>query len=210
MCGTLTNRVAVDRPVVVRSVNGPEVTVIEGVRGPTQLDGTGGVRCAYLTNGAVLSGFTLTNGSTQLEGDVYPLLAGGGVWCESTNALVTNCVITGSVSVCGGAAFSGTLNQCMIWRNSATDSAGGAWNSTLNHCTLSGNFAQWSVAGALSCTLNNCVLTGNGSMLDSAAAGCALNNCTLTRNSSNLGAAASGCVLNNCILYYNTGSPAGH
>ncbi len=61
--GTMTNRVAVDKAVVLQSVNGPEVTVITG-----QTD----TRCVYLTNGAALSGFTLTNGATRVFGGPLP------------------------------------------------------------------------------------------------------------------------------------------
>ena len=52
--GLATNRVTVDRPLTVQSVNGPRLTII---------DGGGAVRCAYLTNGVFFSGFTLTNGN---------------------------------------------------------------------------------------------------------------------------------------------------
>jgi hypothetical protein len=82
----LANRVAVDKPVTLRSVNGPRFTVIQGEQVLAATNGA--VRCVYLADGASLSGFTLTNGATR---SVYDFPAnressGGGIWCESTNA----------------------------------------------------------------------------------------------------------------------------
>ena len=56
-------RVVVDKPLVLSSVNGPDVTIING---------GGAVPCLYLTNDTVMVGFTLTNGvaglGTAVEG----------------------------------------------------------------------------------------------------------------------------------------------
>ena len=80
--GTLTNRVAVDKPVALLSVNGPEFTIILG----SQVPGTTMARvpsAASIQNGAFLSGFTLTNGATRNVGDTYADYYGWRIWCES-------------------------------------------------------------------------------------------------------------------------------
>ena len=57
-------RIVVNKPVTVRSVNGSGATAIEGYSIPGSFPWSlNSVRCAYLTNGAMLTGFTLTNGS---------------------------------------------------------------------------------------------------------------------------------------------------
>jgi hypothetical protein len=159
--------------VTVQSVNGPGVTVING---------GGYERCVSLVNNPVMVGFTLING--WVDGN------GGGVYCESTRAVLSNCVLTG---------------------NSVANASegGGAYSCTLNNCTLTGN----SVAGlgrgggASYCTLNNCTLTGNSATngFGGGASDCTLNNCTLTGNSALGGGGALFCTLNNCIVYFNSG-----
>jgi hypothetical protein len=205
------NCVVVDKPLTVQSVNGPGVTVINSV---------GEQGCAYLTNNAVIVGFTLTNG---LAYQSY----GGGVYCESTNSVLTNCVLTGNVAQYDGAgAYGGTLNNCTLTGNSALE-GGGAENCILNNCTLTGNsanayysgiagFVGGSGGGAWLCTLNNCTLTGNSARAGGGVCGGTLNNCTLTGNSANAceskdgnyfpgdGGGAYSCSLNNCTLTGNS------
>ena len=179
----MSNRVAVTKPVTVMSVNGPTVTQIVGYRMPTTTNGPAAVRCAYLTNGAVLSGFTLTNGATQSFGDTSTNRSGGGVWCEGVSGVVSNCVITGnSANAYGGGARSGTLNNCTVVSNSAS-SGGGAYKSTLNNCPVTGNVGG-SVAAPLSHIkqlLFECELSTLGFWRRSA--GFYPNYCVLTSNS---------------------------
>jgi hypothetical protein len=185
----------VNTPLTLQSVNGPDFTMING-------GGTN--QCLYLTNDAVMVGFTLTNGVADY---------GGGVYCASTSAVLTNCVLTGnSASDTSGGAYGGTLNNCTLTGNSANGgSGGGASYCTLNNCTLAGNSANGgggvtAGGGAVYCTLNNCTLTGN-SAPNGAGGGaydCTLNNCTLTGNTGAWGGGASFGTLNNCTLTGNS------
>src|SRR5208282_1715095 len=93
--GAATNRLTVDKTVTVQSVNGPLATLIVGGPFNPQLQRLASTRCVYLTNGATLIGFTLTNGGTASTGDTWKEQSGGGVWCESPGATVSNCVLAG-------------------------------------------------------------------------------------------------------------------
>ena len=206
--GTLTNRVAVTKRLTVRSINGPPSTVIEG--SPT--NGDSAIRCVYLTNGAVLSGFTLTNGATR-SADSWPLaeeLIGGGVWCESANEVVSNCVVARcSAGDSGGGAFGGTLRNCTLTGNSASY-GGGASSSVLSNCTFKGNSVGYHGGGVEACTLDNCMVT-NCSAGDSGggAYGSSLRNCTFAGNWASYGGGVSSSVLSNCTLAGNLASYSG-
>ncbi len=119
--------------MTVRSVNGPALTQVVGFNDPDPgtRTGPGAVRCVYLTNGAVLAGFTLTNGATGSYTTDDRAKCGGGVWCEGPGAMVSNCVLTAnSAYYCGGGACGGTLDNCAITDNSA-EAGGGVYNSTV-------------------------------------------------------------------------------
>jgi len=213
------NRVAVTKAVMLQSVNGPQFTTINS---------SGSIRCVYLTNGAFLSGFTLTGGGTPNTTDVTG--EGGGLLCDSISGCASNCVVTGNKAYYqGGGVYSGTLINCTIFSNSMSASGngggvaygtlvsctvtnnsayngGGAYSATLTNCSLTGNSASYEGGGAYSATLNGCILTGNSSQWGGGAHFClTLNNCTITGNSASSGyGGAAGSVLNNCIIYSNT------
>ena len=154
-----SNRVYVSSGLQVQSVDGPAVTVIKGYQVPGITNGASAVRCVYLSEFSTLSGFTLTNGATQIGGN------GGGVVAE-TLCVVSNCLITrNAASANGGGSdtFNGSLvANCVISGNVAGSSGGGAYGNILNNCIITNNYAVHG-GGVVSSTANNCLLVGNGS-----------------------------------------------
>lgn len=180
--GALTNRIAVTKPILVRSVNGPQVTAIAGA-GP---NGDAAVRCVHLGTNAALAGFTLSNGHTRsFLGDVVTERSGGGAWCDRT-AVLSNCVITASgAGADGGGVYGGTLHRCVLTSNAAQN-GGAVSTGVLYNCLLVGNTAT---------------LFGGGSHRS------LLHHCTVARNAaSSTGGGAYGGSLTNCIVYENTAS----
>ena len=221
MGSDLTNRVALDKAVLVQSVNGPTATTIQGAKDPATTNGPLAVRCAWLTNGATLNGFTLRGGATRSPsgiGDQSPR-NGGGVWGASTNATVFNCVIASNTAAySGGGAFQVTLNNCTVAGNcvfagsvAGGGAGGGAAFSRLRGCSVMNNFASGSGGGAASCALRNCAIARNlACNYGGGASSGTLVNCTLTANSvsntpssSIYGGGAYNASLTNCVVYAN-------
>ncbi len=153
-----SNRVCIVRDITLRSIGGPENTFIVGT-GP---NGSGAVRGVFM-NAGVVSGFTITNGHTRLEGTL-DCQRGGGVCVPvgDNDAVVSNCIITGNSSYESGAgSCRGMLYNCVISDNSTASNGGGSYFGTLYNCVLSGNVAQGSGGGSILGRLNNCTLVEN-------------------------------------------------
>lgn len=209
----LTSQIAVQKGVVVRSVNGPEATVV---------DGRGVCRCMYVgTSNAVVSGFTLTNGYAANGAGVY--LYGG--------AMVTNCVITGNreYNLYGGGVYiqaAGILKNSVIRGNRADYSGGGvncSQGGEVVDCVITGNVIgrAWANGAGVGLwgggVLRRCVISGNmttnsgcgggGVFLNT---GARMEDCEVTGNSavSGGGIVESGGIVSNCVIEGNTATNA--
>jgi hypothetical protein len=219
MDGAITNRVSLDKPILVQSVNGANATIIQGAWDPTSTNGPGAIRCAWMTNNAILNGFTLCGGATRASPPGNLTLNGGGVWASVSNgvisATVANCVIVNNTAAnMGGGAYRVILNYCLIATNAAfaggtTGSGAGAESCNLKNCSVIFNVAGDNGGGADNCNLKNCALAQNSAYLNGGAAnGGSLVNCTVTANTASgyspgYGAAVYGATLTNCIVFGN-------
>jgi hypothetical protein len=193
-----STRLLVTNAVTVQSMNGLAVTV---------LDGAHTVRCAYLSDGAVLAGFTIRNG---FAGAGF----GGGVYCATTNqlvssALVANCLMVSNSASSAGGVGRGIVSNCVISYNQAGDSGGGTESCTLYDCILSYNSSGYlggGAAGGIS-TLYNCLVFGNSSSGGGGGVfGSTLINCIVVSNTCplNWGGGALDSDLTNCIVCGNS------
>ncbi|MBN1841900.1 MAG: right-handed parallel beta-helix repeat-containing protein [Deltaproteobacteria bacterium] len=127
------------KAITVRSVNGPQVTTI---------DGNARASVVIFANqegaGSRLEGFTITNGKAP---------DGAGIHCDSyASPTITNCLITGNgnweTNHGGGISCYNyampIIENCTITNNTSAGHGAGIWcydhcSPTINHCTISGN-----------------------------------------------------------------------
>lgn len=219
---TLTNRVTIDKPITVSSVNGPDTTFIVGAKDPFGDNlgcGSNAIRCVWMTNGATLVGCTLTNGATQCvrHDGPYDDSQGGGVWCEwwrwySTNdAVVSNCSILGNCTAFGGGGSSGgALFNCLISQNIAGDHGGGGSQCLLSDCTISYNECRdTGGGGACDCHLYNCFVTNNKGPVGGGICESELYDCIIADNEAETGGGVDDSDVYNCTITGNKAWYAG-
>jgi len=182
----LTAEIVVTNAITVKSVNGADVTTV---------DGQNSVRCFNLgTNACTIDGFTIQNGRAD---GLWPDNCGAGVFCSltphsewPTNPIVSNCTILGNSSL---------LNA------SGTPYGGGCFGGRMIHCTISGNSAHTG-GGCHMSILNNCTVFDNSAALGGGSDHALLIHCTIFSNSASVGSGCHKTQLQNCILWNNTGS----
>ncbi len=184
----LSSEIAVSADVLIESVNGPDVTII---------DGGYNFRCFSLgSTASVVSGFTVRNGYTEFNG--------GGILCSSSTPVVTNCVITGNDGYLGGGMYGGTANDCIFSGNVAFN-GGGMDGGTANDCVISGNTATVG-GGTRGTVVNDCSVIGNtayswgGGMYGGTA-----NHCIISNNTAEVrGGGMYSSTANNSLIINNT------
>jgi hypothetical protein len=190
----VTNCLIATNALTLQSVNGPDVTVI---------DGLSLYRCFSLASGCVLSGFTIANGNSAVDA--------GGVACADATVLVTNCLFTGNYAANNGGGISGgsAWNTVFI-NNSSGNSGGAAENCLLTQCTFTNNAAQYYGGGADASVLYDCYLVGNQT-------GTSYPPVTMDVSVrvhplfvvSNFGGGANNSTASRCYFYYNTSQVGG-
>ncbi|MBN2162287.1 MAG: PKD domain-containing protein [Pontiellaceae bacterium] len=184
----LSEQILVEKDIIVRSVNGPESTII---------DGQGSVRCFNLKNSAcIIDGFTITNG--------YNVGEGGGIRCSGGMPVVTNCIISGNTAGMGGGMFYGRIYDSEICGNTATDAGGGLCVSTAVGCRISGNTSGYHGGGMSEGVANGCTIIGNTA--DYYGGGMHLGNvinCLLSNNSAYYGGGLFDGTADSCVVIEN-------
>jgi len=192
----VTNEIAVGKTVTIHGVNGPEAAIVDG----------GGV-CRGFNLGlsdCILSGFTITNG--------YAAADGGGISCDDTTPVITNCIIVGCTAGDeGGGVNRGTLYNCTLSGNLAFTHGGGLNNGIAYDCTFSSNTASNNGGGAEWSDLMDCLVenntTGNlgGGLKSGTAVGCTISNNYAAIN----GGGGYACIATNCVFISNVADDSG-
>ncbi|MCK5851799.1 hypothetical protein KAH27_02110 [bacterium] len=208
---SLSNRVVITKSITLQSVNGPTNTLIVG-QGPM---GSNAVRCAYLTNGAEIIGFTLTNGHTRNDGNWDYERGGGGVLLND-ETLLTNCFVVGNEGMRGSGVLSinAIISDCLIYNNHG----GGMFckkstiviNSMISNNYGLGIFSYYDNS-FISCIISKNIANNYGGIfLDY---GGTISNCTIIGNvASNFGGGFhmyNGGIALNCIIDSNDSKEGG-
>ena len=203
---TTMNRVLITNDIILRSVEGPEKTVI---------DGLGSTRCVFMSKGT-LDGFKLTNGYA-ITGIGFYNGAGGGLWitngCAVTNCIVINCnayFIGGGLFYYGGDVYDTVFcnNICSGSTYYGTSGGAVAGGGTLLNCIISNNYCM-SVAGGIfnyggPISVKNCKIVNNSAVnMGGGTYGGNIYNSLLAGNFASDGGGAYNTFLSNCVITAN-------
>lgn len=228
----ITTNINVTSNITIRSWNNGNLD-----RTNTIVDGQRSNRCFYINNsGAVIAGFTITNGSSS---------CGGGVYIDTSGGTVSNCVITdnriGSSTdwLGGGGVYmksnAAVVRDCVIQRNIRSDATyygggGGVFlrdGGLLKDCEIIGNSngtligtvggGLWVYNGGTvdHCLITNNITSGEGGGVYLYNGVILMTNCTVAGNTAAYSCAGVSMVANavavvtDCVISNNTQTGTG-
>ncbi|MBU0677149.1 MAG: hypothetical protein KJ626_03455 [Verrucomicrobia bacterium] len=154
----LTAQLVVTNQITLRSVNGPQATVIDG-NYPAY-----SIRCIQIATGGKVDGFTIQNGRTASEG------AGVYMW----DGTLDHCVVRNNHATGDGGGVQthpgSIVRNCLIHDNLSDLHGGGmdlASGGLAENCTIVSNYSAQVGGGvaSISATLRNCIVYYNESAL---------------------------------------------
>lgn len=145
-CTTLSRLLVAGKTSVV-STEGPEKTFILGADAPADADpasgcGINAVRCAYVEEGGVLSGFTLAGGRVNLFDTLrefpYDSYGSAVLGAGRGKAMVENCIISNGYAQLGSVALCDAAN-CRFIGNTTASHGSGVRQGNAYGCLFDGN-----------------------------------------------------------------------
>jgi uncharacterized repeat protein (TIGR02543 family) len=203
----VASQIAIQNDITLQSMNGPEVTVVNA----------GNCRCFHLgTYACVVSGLTIQGGyvrssSSSWTSDLSGY--GGGVFCENTTPVITNCIVSGNRANSAAGVYYGTVRDCTV-RNNETFGwysdgfrGGGLYNSYSENCLIQSNQAAYHGGGMYGGSASNCIFEGNASDLYGGGGMCSggAKNCIFTNNAAlvSYGGGMNGGTAIDCLFIDN-------
>ncbi|MBU0678471.1 MAG: right-handed parallel beta-helix repeat-containing protein, partial [Verrucomicrobia bacterium] len=214
----LLSQLDVTNEVIIQSVNGADVTLIDGNRPVTSN------RCfSIVASNVTIEGFTIKNGTATNDN------SGGGIEAYGTALVVRSCIVVSNRAENGGGGFylSGDyalLEDCLIANNTANTGGGVSIqeNALIRNCVVRGNRGVYGPGGvycengsSTTATLHNCFISGNlgqrGGGVEQSYGPMELRHCTISGNTAEFeggGLLASGpsysrTVIQNTVVYFN-------
>jgi len=163
----LSSAVAVSHDITIRSKS--------GFFNVTAVSGNGVCRCFYLgTTHSRLSGMGFMNG--------FDAGYGGGIYCDGTNAVISECMFFENKAGYGGGIYGGTCKSCEFKMNEATSHGGGIYLGTAFNCNIYNNSSTNYGGGVSASIITKCLFEENSAENGGGAAGSIASNCTFRAN----------------------------
>ena len=140
------SRVVIPRGVTLVSDEGADSTHIVGASASAEYDvqlglGSNAVRCAFVSTGARLKGFTLRDGRTNAMAFSEDGSSGAGVLGVSgSDSFVEDCVISNCIAVYGGAGYAANFKRCRFFHNRAIERSSVTRVSAHDSCVADWNW----------------------------------------------------------------------